>query len=448
MEPNIPRTDPAIISLEEAADRCDASPKTLIQYAARGDIDVAVHIPTGFCAYVVVRNFVADHVQGGTGRNALYPDLVYPFVYRPAKEVLLTLNQCDEIRNRGRCSASFFPATQAYTEEGSAHLCRLRDRQIIPGWRERFAGRRFYENSTLSAWGDFSEGPPALIAEDHDELSYWVSQEGVLLPKPKSIDQTIVENYRRRLYPDLHLVDMESKLRNSPWEPLDEKGHRAPFKYESWFAIYPDGYTPSLNKHGEFDHPATLPILPSDMNFSTVEIRRFLDAKTQKRPKLQRKPSELDLRTHKNTSTILKKLNDVAVDIWVDTSPIDENYPKRDDIVKEIESRCDVKNYLAMSAELLIRPDYADESFLPHQRERLGNSFRSTWWNAVLDASEKYWAKVDVSDPTQCIHNNVVRDWLHNNFKIPVDVALHAAIMLRPDNAKKSVSQKASGTPE
>lgn len=448
MEPASPQTDPTVISLEEAAAHCDASTKTLVQHAANGDIDVTVRIPTGCCAYVVVKNFVADHAQGGTGRNALYPDLVYPFVYRPAREVLLTLSQCAEIRNLGLCEASFFPATQAYADDGSAHLCRLRDRQIIPGWRERIAGRRFYENSILSAWSDFNENPPSLIAEEHDELSYWVSKESVLHPKPKPIDQTIAENYRNRFYPDLHLVDMESKLRNSPWEPLDENGRRAPFKFEYWFAIYPDWYTPQLNQFREYERPIPLPITTPDLRISTAEMRRFLSQKSNRRAKVPRAFTELTFPTHKNTSTVLKKLSEVAVEFWADTTPTDETYPKKEEIIKEIESRCGVKKYLAVSAELIIRPDYADETFFPHQRKNLGTNFRSTWWLAVLSASEKYWAKADISDPYKCASNNLVRDWLNTKHGIPVDIALHAAIMVRPEGAKRSAKQKTAGSKE
>lgn len=430
-----------VMTLAQAAKDCGLKPDELLTRAANGDVDLSIRIPPTLYAHIVVRNFVNERPGQSSGAGALFPQLVMPIPYPVAREVVLTRKHCGDILAYGQCDAWFFPAVLEYTEGRDVEFRRLLDRKIIPGWRERLAGRGYNENRSLSAWPDFGGDPPFLVACEHDELSYLVSKEGLLHPAPENIlEERLRVCAGDTPYPTLLPGDMDRKLRAAEQVLLDEQSRQAPYAFEYWFALYPTDNVPGINRAREVECPSAITIDPSALRISEDALARIIPGRTIEKPDFSHALTEFDLETHENTSTSLKALNDIAIKIWSATSPYDDTFPTEEALIKTIMAACNFKEYLAKSAELVIRPDYAKPKLPPQSRARLGKGFRSERWKRVVEASRKYWANADPTDPAQCTHNDIVEDWLVGKPKeyMPADVAKHMAGLIRPDNAKRS----------
>jgi len=441
MESSAPTRVARVFTLEQAAKDCDLRPDELLGRAANGDVDLTIRIPSTLCAHIVVRNYVSERPGQGSGKGALFPHLVMPIPHQAAREVVLTRTHCSEILAFGQCDAVFFPAALEYSMDQVVVLRRLLDQKIIPGWRERYEGRGYVQNKSMSAWLDFGGDPPMLIAAEHDELSYLVSKKGLLYPKPDITFEDRLSVFSGDMpYPAVLRRDLDGKIRMAELVLLDEKALQKGHTFEYWFALYPTGYTPGINPTKEVECPFICTLDPSALRISEEELGRIIPGRSTIKPEIVREPSEFDFETHKNTSSKLKALNEVAIKIWSPTTPYDDTFPTKEHVTKVIMEECQVKEYLAESAEQVIRPDFADPNLPPEKRARLGTSFRSERWKRLVRASKRFWADIDPTDPAQCPHNDEVENWLVDPVRkhMPEDVAKHMAGLIRPDNAKRS----------
>lgn len=407
-----------LLTLAEGARKCRISEQALLTHATEGLIDLCVLVPPRHRVYSVSRVHVGLPEQR-TFNAVLCPDLVVPHSYPDASALLLTKATCELVLATGNAHQEFAPAAVEGVHGESPRTVFLKDLQAIPGREERLGRYPFIDNADLSAWNS-TDGcmPEAAASSGLNELSYLTRTQGVAF----SLDQLQAQK-----------VD--------PWSVIDGRGRRQYHQFEQWFAAYPDKSAPGVDSFTGIPRPATISVTPQFIHVTAEELERFLAQKMAvvRRRREHEKPSTFD--GVANASDKLRKLDVAGTRIWGKTRPTDDSFMSIAEVAQILQDDYDFPEYMAKSAASIIEPDYAEKGYSIFKRVMMGRTFRSLNWDALTAGYEEFWAEAgDVTLSENCESNATVMAWFQEVHSFPEDMARHAAIIIRPDNAAKSSS--------